>query len=81
MTENKHHSREKIKSYLCVGAFVASIIIGFWGMFLPPLGIIDSSVLIYTAQLLLFTASILGINLSFAGHGSSTHQQQDKLED
>lgn len=43
-------------------AFVVSIIVGFFAIFIPPQGVIDNSVLWYIAQLLLFTANILGIN-------------------
>ena len=49
------------KSKYAVVSFFASIIIGAAAMILPPLGIIDDSVLWFTAQLLLFTSSILGI--------------------
>lgn len=43
-------------------AFVVSIIVGFFAIFIPPQGVIDNSVLWYIAQLLLFTSNILGIN-------------------
>lgn len=48
-----------IIAYICL---VAAIIIGFIALFIPPQGIIDSSVLWFSAQLLLFTASILGLD-------------------
>lgn len=44
-------------------AFFTSIIVGVVGIFLPPLGVIDNSILIWTAQLLAFVASVLGIKL------------------
>ena len=43
-------------------SFVSAIIIGFIALFIPPQGEIDSSVLCFVAQLLLFTSSILGID-------------------
>lgn len=43
-------------------SFVASIMIGIVAMIIPPQGVIDKSILWFTAQLLLFTANILGIN-------------------
>lgn len=55
---------ENIKPYLSIGAFIASILIGFIALFIPPAGVIDASVLWFTAQLLCFTAGILGINLN-----------------
>lgn len=48
-----------IMSYI---AFISAIIVGFIALFIPPKGIIDNSVLWFIAQLLLFTASILGID-------------------
>lgn len=53
------------KSNYAVVSFFSSIIIGFCALILPPLGIIDDSVLWFTAQLLIFTSSILGIDMSF----------------
>lgn len=43
-------------------SFIASIIIGFWAMFIPPPGVIDNSILWFIAQLLLFTSTIIGID-------------------
>lgn len=52
----------KNKYYYSTLSFVASIFVGIYAMFMPPIGIIDNSVLWFIAQLLLFTSSILGIN-------------------
>lgn len=52
------------KYYYSSSAFIMSLIFGICGMVLPPLGVIDNSVLIWIGQLLLFTASILGINFN-----------------
>lgn len=76
----KYHNREKTKTVLSIAAFVASLVIGFIAIFLPPLGIIDTSILIYTAQLLLFVAAILGVNLTFTGHGSSAQFKKEDEE-
>ena len=51
------------KSRLGVFSFFFAIIFGLVGMFLPPIGIIDNSVLIFIAQLLVFCSNILGFNL------------------
>lgn len=51
-----------LKSSIAVLSFLSSVVIGFIALFMPPPGIIDSSVLWFTAQLLLFTSSILGID-------------------
>ena len=55
------HSMIKIKHIMSIVAFIAALIIGFVALFLPPIGIIDQSVLWFTAQLLVFTSGILGI--------------------
>lgn len=52
-----------IKTYLiwiCISwAFLMSIA----GLILPPLGVIDNSLLILIAQLLVFIASLLGLSI------------------
>jgi len=58
---NKTH----IKEIISVIAFFSAIVIGFIALVMPPQGIIDASVLWFTAQLLVFTSGLLGINLSF----------------
>lgn len=52
-----------MKKIMGIVAFMAAIIIGFTALFLPPLGVIHSSVLWFIAQLLLFVASLIGIEL------------------
>ena len=51
-----------LKKIFAVISFLCAIVIGFWAMFLPPPGVIDSSVLWFVAQLLVFTSTILGID-------------------
>lgn len=53
-----------IKSIMSIAAFIAAILIGFIALFIPPTGIIDSSVLWFTSQLLVFVSGLLGINIS-----------------
>lgn len=55
---------QMIKKIISVASFTAAIVIGFCALFIPPLGIIDSSVLWFVAQLLVFTSSLLGTNFS-----------------
>ena len=52
---------KKVKSIMSIASFVAALIIGFVALFLPPIGIIDQSVLWFTAQVLAFTSGILGV--------------------
>ena len=51
-----------LKPIFAIISFIASIGVGIWAITIPPEGIIDSSVLWFIAQLLLFTSSIIGID-------------------
>ena len=55
-------NKETIKHIISIVAFVAAIVIGFIALFMPPTGIIDASVLWFTAQLLVFVSGLLGID-------------------
>lgn len=55
---------EKTKHILSIISFACALILGFIALFLPPQGVIDSSVLWFTSQLLVFVATMLGVNLS-----------------
>lgn len=56
----------KTKLILSIFSFAFAIIFGIAGFLCPPLAIIDSSVLYFTAQLFLFTATLLGVNIDFS---------------
>ena len=56
--------KENIKPIISIVAFISAVVIGFIALFLPPIGIIDNSVLWFTAQLLVFVCSLLGVNLT-----------------
>ena len=51
-----------LKNSLALLSFISAIVIGFIALYLPPYGIIDTSVLWFVAQLLVFTSNILGFN-------------------
>lgn len=53
---------KKFKMIISVISFLSAIVIGFIAMFIPPEGIIDSSILWFSAQLLVFTSTILGFD-------------------
>lgn len=53
-----------VKQIIAIVSFIASIVVGFIALFIPPAGIIDPSVLWWVAQLLVFTSGLLGINLT-----------------
>ena len=54
----------KLKRIIAVLSFISAIIIGFIALYLPPSGVIDTSVLWFIAQLLVFTSNIFGFNLN-----------------
>lgn len=62
---------DKLKMILAVLSFLASVVIGFIAMFIPPSGEIHSSILWFVAQMLVFCATLLGLNLTL-GKASTT---------
>jgi len=70
-----------IKIILSVVAFAAAIVIGFIALFIPPAGIIDASVLWFTAQLLVFVSGLLGINFSIDNLRQVVHTNKSKTQD
>lgn len=71
---------ENIKKIAAITAFICSIIVGFLALYIEPPGIIDQSVLWWVAQLLCFSAGILGISLNINGL-ASTKNKQDKEDE
>lgn len=57
-------NNKTLKSLISIISFLAAIVIGFIALFIPPTGVIDASVLWFTAQLLVFTSGLLGIDIS-----------------
>lgn len=50
------------KSFYSGFALVAAVTIAMCGVFIAPMGIVDSSLLYVIAQLLIYSASLLGIS-------------------
>ena len=67
--------KERTKSRLAVSAFIGSLAFGVAGFCCPPIAIIDSSVLWFTAQMLLFCSALLGINLNLGKWGSNERKE------
>lgn len=65
------------KNVLSIIAFISALVIGFIALYLPPTGVIDNSVLWFTAQLLVFTASLLGLNLNL-GQAKTSNDSETK---
>lgn len=53
---------DNAKTFIAIFCVSAAIIIAFTALFIPPVGVIDSTVLWFIAQALLFSASIIGID-------------------
>lgn len=64
---------KNIKKIAAIIAFLCSIIVGFIALYIPPHGVIHDSVLWWIAQLLCFTASILGITFDINNRFSHKH--------
>ena len=62
MEGKKSITRHKIQKTMSVWSFVFAVFFGIAGFCVPPLGIIDGSVLYLCAQFLLLTASLLGVS-------------------
>lgn len=56
--EGEFWSYEHVMSLFCI---IGAMIMTFVALFIPPQGIIDNSVLILVAEVLVFAASIMGI--------------------
>ena len=52
---------KNIKKIAAIISFLCSIIVGLIALYIPPQGVIHDSVLWWIAQLLIFTAHVLGI--------------------
>lgn len=55
---------DKTKNFVSIGCFVAAVIIAAAALWFPPVGVIDTSVLWFTAQLLVLCSSIIGVNFN-----------------
>lgn len=70
---NKH-----LKQWLSIAAFICAVMIGFIALFIPPTGIIDASVLWFTAQLLVFVSGLLGVNMTLDSHKKIAKTTKDE---
>lgn len=58
-------NEKQIRYYLSIASFIGAMVIGLMALWIPPTGIIDSSVLWFIAQLLVFTSGLLGVRVYF----------------
>lgn len=67
-----------VKMSLAVISFVGALVIGFIALFLPPEGVIDSSVLWFSAQMLLFCSTLLGLSLNLGKWGKTETNKKEE---
>ena len=68
---------KRTKHILSICAFIASLIAGFAALVIPPTGVIDQSVLWWVAQLLCFTAAMLGVDFDINHHYNSKRNDDE----
>ena len=73
-------NKENVKMMMAVCSFVTAIVIGFIALYIPPQGIIDASVLWFTAQLLVFTSTLLGLSISMDNLSQKAHNYKNISE-
>lgn len=65
-----------IKKVVAIAAFIWAVVLSAVALMLPPSGVIDSSVLILIAQILVLVATILGFNIpTFFNHGNDSSKE------
>lgn len=64
MTSDNHSNNNKLKAVIAVLSFLSSLIFAGLGFFAIPIGAIEPSVLVFTAELFLFCSMCLGFSAS-----------------
>ena len=59
-------TKDKISYILCVSSFICGTALTFCGMFISPVGVIDSTVLTSLGVFLSFSGAIIGINTHYS---------------
>lgn len=70
---------ETIKVLLAVASFLIGCVLVSIGLWMPPLGVVDNSLLIVLGELLTFAASVLGINYTYQFKLHQLNKRIDKL--
>ena len=69
-----------IKIYLAVGLACFGCLLLMLGMLFPPLGIIDTSIIITSGEVFTFSGTLIGIHSSYAAkHKELEHKINNKL--
>lgn len=73
----KAKTREDVIVYVSVASFIIGTVLIFMGLFMPPKGDIQNSVLVGTGQFLSLTAGGLGIKQYIDGKYGSLNQDKE----
>jgi hypothetical protein len=73
-------SVNSIKSYIAIFCVICAMVCAFIALYIPPQGIIHSSVLWFIAQTLLFVGSLLGVEVGIIGNKGFFKIKVDKKE-
>ena len=57
----KQETRDRVIVGVGVASFIVGVVLTFLGLFLPPQGVIDNTVLVAVGQFLTLTAAALGV--------------------
>lgn len=60
------HIKDRLSYILCVASFLCGAVLTFLGMFINPIGVIDSSVLTSLGIFLSFSGALIGINTAYS---------------
>lgn len=67
----------RTKIFIVISSFFWSCVVSAVALWLPPQGVIDSSVLIFIAQLLLLVCTIIGVELPIIINRNGTDSSKD----
>lgn len=73
--------REHIITIVSVASFIVGVVLTFLGLLLPPMGIIDNSVLVAVGQFLTLAATGLGVKEYVDGSITRANIRQNNKED
>jgi len=73
----RHGIKDSVIIAVSVASFIVGVVLTFLGLFLPPTGIIDNSVLVAVGQFLTLTAAGLGVKEYVDGSITRLRMKQD----
>lgn len=73
----RHGIKDSVIIAVSVASFIVGVVLTFLGLFLPPTGIIDNSVLVAVGQFLTLAAAGLGVKEYVDGSITRLRMKQD----